>query len=149
MKKYDEDLNTTLIFVGYPHCSDARLLTWVSGRSVLHRHLRLHHPGPSSAPARLNRRHRRPPPSHALQDGQYHVWWQHSLSPSVDRRSPWYRPCPSDAIRQFRRFTLFRLPRSAREAVVESICIDRRARDWDRAQPGSPTEAGWDRHLVL
>ena len=55
MKKHDEDLNTTLIFVGYPNSSGARVLTWVSGRSVLRRHWRLHHPGPPSAPARLNR----------------------------------------------------------------------------------------------
>ena len=54
MKRYDEDLNTTLIFVGYTHCLNARVLTWVSGRSVLRCHLCLHHPGPSSAPVRLN-----------------------------------------------------------------------------------------------
>jgi len=69
MKKHDEDLNTTLIFVGYAHSSGVHVLTWVSGRSVLRRHRRLHHPGPSSAPARPNRRHRRSHPSHALQDG--------------------------------------------------------------------------------
>jgi len=55
MKRYDEDLNTTLIFVGYTHCLDARMLTWVSGRSVLRRHLCLHHPSPPSASARPNR----------------------------------------------------------------------------------------------
>ena len=69
MKKHDEDLNTTLIFVGYAHYSGSRVLTWVSGRSVLCCHFRLHHPGPPPAPARLNRRDRRPPASHALQDG--------------------------------------------------------------------------------
>jgi len=55
MKKHDEDLNTTLIFVGYAHLSGARVLTWVSGRSVLRRHWCLHHPGSPSTPARLNR----------------------------------------------------------------------------------------------
>jgi len=55
MKKHDEDLNTTLIFVGYPHSSGARVLTWASGWSVLRRHWCLHHPGPPSARARLNR----------------------------------------------------------------------------------------------
>jgi len=43
MKKHDEDLNTTLIFVGYSHRSDARMLTWVLGRSVPRRHFCLHH----------------------------------------------------------------------------------------------------------
>ena len=55
MKKHDEDLNTTLIFVGCPHCSGVRMLTWASGRSVLRRHFCLYYPGPPSAPARLNR----------------------------------------------------------------------------------------------
>ena len=54
MKKHDEDLNTALIFVGYPHSSGVRVLTWVSGRSVLRRHCCLHHPGSPSAPARFN-----------------------------------------------------------------------------------------------
>jgi len=55
MKKHDEDLNTTLIFVGYPHSSGAHVLTWVLGRSVLRRHCCLHHPGPPSASARPDR----------------------------------------------------------------------------------------------
>ena len=55
MKKHDEDLNTTLIFVGYAHRSDVHVLTWVSGWSVLRRHRCLRHPGPPSAPVRLNR----------------------------------------------------------------------------------------------
>jgi len=55
MKKYDEDLNTTLIFVGYAHCLDVRVLTWVSGWSFLRRHLCLHHPGPPLASARPSR----------------------------------------------------------------------------------------------
>ena len=149
MKKHDEDLNTTLIFVGYPHCSGASMLTWVSGRSVLCRHLRLHHPGPPPAPVRPSRRDRRSPQSHALQDGQRHVRWQYSLSPSVDRRSPWNHPCSSDVIRQSRRLTLLRLPRDAREAMAEPICVNWYARHCNRTQPGSPTEAGWHHHLVL
>ena len=57
MKKYDEGLNTTLMFVGYTRYSRAcnNMLTWVSGRSVLCRHFRLHHPGPPPAPVRPNR----------------------------------------------------------------------------------------------
>ena len=69
MEKYDEDLNTTLIFVSCAHCSGVRVVTWVSGRSVLRRHLRLHHPGPSSAPVRSDRGDRRSPSSGPLQDG--------------------------------------------------------------------------------
>jgi len=53
MKKYDEDLNTTLVFVGYPHSPGARVLTWASGRSVLRRHWCLHYTGPPSAHPQL------------------------------------------------------------------------------------------------
>jgi len=50
-KRYDEDLNTTLIFVSCTSCSGVCVLTWITGRSVLCRHNRIHHPGPLRAPA--------------------------------------------------------------------------------------------------
>ena len=45
LKKYDEDLNTTLIFVNFKSSFSKSMLTRVSisGRSVLCRSLRLHH----------------------------------------------------------------------------------------------------------
>ena len=52
-KRYDEDLNTTLIFVSLPSCSDAHALTRITGWSVLRRHFGLHHPGRPAAPAGL------------------------------------------------------------------------------------------------
>ena len=52
IKKYDEDLNTTLIFVSLSWFSDSRLLTWTAGRSVLRRNLRLHHRSQLRAQAR-------------------------------------------------------------------------------------------------
>ena len=39
LKKHDEDLNTTLIFVCCVHRSGARVLTRVTGRSVFRRSL--------------------------------------------------------------------------------------------------------------
>ena len=45
MKKYDEDLNTTLIFVCHPRCPGALVLICVTGWSILRRRLRLHHRG--------------------------------------------------------------------------------------------------------
>ena len=45
MKKYDEDLNTTLIFVRCPRCSGALVLIRITGWSILRRRLRLHHRG--------------------------------------------------------------------------------------------------------
>ena len=50
--KYDEDLDTTLIFVS-PGCrSDRRVLTCMTGRSVLRRDFCLHHRGQLPAPTR-------------------------------------------------------------------------------------------------
>ena len=43
VKKYDEDLNTTLIFVSFVKCSGVRMLTWLTGWSVLCDGLRIHH----------------------------------------------------------------------------------------------------------
>ena len=53
MKKYEEDLDTTLIFVCCPavYIVQARVLIRVAGWSVLRRHFRLHHPGQLRAPA--------------------------------------------------------------------------------------------------
>ena len=61
-KRYDEDLNTTLIFVSLASCLGAYVLTRITGWSVLRRHLRLHPPGPITAPAGPERRNRRSPP---------------------------------------------------------------------------------------
>jgi hypothetical protein len=149
MKKHDGDSNTTLIFVRYTYCLGTRRLTWVSGRSVLCRHFCLHQPGPPSAPTGPSRGDRRSCSGPPFQDVQHHVRRQHSLSSSVDRPSLYYCPSPSHAVRQSSRFTLFRFPRDAREAMVESIRVDRHARDYHRTQPGSPTEIGWHQHLVL
>jgi len=62
VKKYDEDLNTTLIFVRCP----TPLLPIISpvpvGRSVLCRQLRLRHRRPFEPPTQSERAVRRPPP---------------------------------------------------------------------------------------
>ena len=51
-KKYDGDLNTTLIFVSLLLRLDTRVLTRVAGRSVLRRDFRLHHRNQLRAQAR-------------------------------------------------------------------------------------------------
>jgi len=43
IKKYDEDLNTTLIFVSLEHCSSTDVLTWMVGWSILSCDFCLHH----------------------------------------------------------------------------------------------------------
>ena len=51
MKKYDEDLNTTLIFVWCPCCSGVLVLIRATGWSILRHCLRLHHRGQLRTPA--------------------------------------------------------------------------------------------------
>ena len=43
VKRYEGDLNTTLILVSPVRCSDSHLLTSATGRFVLRRDFRLHH----------------------------------------------------------------------------------------------------------
>ena len=66
MKKYEENLDTTLIFVCCPHRSGAHVLIHVTGWPVLCRHFRLHHRGQLPVPARSKSRNRRSPPCHPL-----------------------------------------------------------------------------------
>ena len=66
MKKYDEDLNTTLIFVSLARCPDTCMLSWVTGRSVLGRGFGVHHRGPFGVPAKPERRDECPDPCHDL-----------------------------------------------------------------------------------
>jgi len=51
-KRYDEDLNTTLIFVSLVSSCGVSVLIRIAGWSVLRRHFCLHHPGSIAAPAR-------------------------------------------------------------------------------------------------
>jgi len=51
VKKHDEDLNTTLIFVCLEGYNGDAMLTLMTGRSVLCSDLCIYHPGPARAPA--------------------------------------------------------------------------------------------------
>ena len=133
VKKHDDDLNTTLIFVSLASRSDAHGLTRTAGRSVLRRHIRLHHPGPPTAPARSERRDGRSPPRPHLQDGQHHVRWRRSRHSAMVRPSAHNRPGPSHTVRQSRRIAFLRLPRDARQAVAKPVRLRRHARVRHRA----------------
>jgi len=44
IKRYDEDMSTTLIFMGFFHTSsDVHVPFWLAGWSVLRRHFHIHH----------------------------------------------------------------------------------------------------------
>ena len=64
MKKYDEDLNTTLIFVSLAYRTDACPLSWTTGWPLFRRDLCIHYLGPFRIPARPERRDECPPPRH-------------------------------------------------------------------------------------
>ena len=68
LKKHDEDLNTTLIFVSSLPVSDEYVLTMGTGRSILCSHICVYHSGGFPTSTRSKRRDRRPPPSSHLQD---------------------------------------------------------------------------------
>ena len=129
IKKYDEDLNTTLIFVSFVQGSGSPILTRVTGWSILRGHLRIHHRPQLSAPTGPERRNRRSPPCSHLQDRQYHVRQRGSNPPAMDRPSAHGRPRPSHPLRESRHFTPLRTPCDARQTMVESIRVDRRTRD--------------------
>ena len=68
LKKRDDDLNTTLIFVSSILVLDKLLLTRSTGRFVLCGYLRIHHRGRLPAPVRSKRRDRGSPSCSHLQD---------------------------------------------------------------------------------
>jgi len=51
MKKYDDDLNTTLIFVSLALCPDTRVLSWMAGWSVFRCDCRICRRSPRRVPA--------------------------------------------------------------------------------------------------
>ena len=58
MKKHDEDLNTTLIFVSPAQSPGGCVLTTMTSWSVFRSHVRIHHRGPLPPPTRPKRRDR-------------------------------------------------------------------------------------------
>ena len=73
MKKYDEDLNTTLIFVSLARCPGTRVLSWTTGRSFFCRGFRVHHPGPFRVPAKPKQRDERSHSFHDLHHEQHRL----------------------------------------------------------------------------
>ena len=69
IKKYDEDLNTTLIFVSFFCCPRVNILTGFIGWSVLRRDFCVYHSGPAPTPAGPKPGGGRAPPCHPPQDG--------------------------------------------------------------------------------
>ena len=127
VKKHDEDLNTTLVFVSRVRHGGTFVLTAAAGWFVFRCGVCLHHRDQLRPQARSERGDRRPPPCPHLQSGQHHIQ-QRSRSPAVDRSRTNDCPGPGNPLRKSRCFTLLRVPRNAWQAMGESICIDRSTR---------------------
>ena len=121
MKKYDDDLNTTLIFVSAAHRPNTCLLTRTAGWSLFRRGFRIHHRSPFRVSTRPERGNNRPPSHH-----NPHVE-QHCVRRSSSHCSPmdWSltEDCPSsgDSRCQSFHFAPVRFPGYARKTVVEPM----------------------------
>ena len=129
MKKYDEDLNTTLIFVSACFRIRTPIVALIRfsggiGRSVLRRYIRLHRRRPEQPLTRLHGDELRPP-----QDYRKCIAWE---SPNwLRRRVPqmgWPRshrgPRPSHPLLEFGRFPPLRVRRHVGQAVAQPLCPD-------------------------
>jgi len=130
MQKYNEDLNTTLIFVRFCVPFISVELTTSSGWSVLRRQLRLRHRRPIQAPARPRRTVRSLPPRNSPQPQPICCSGRRPRHSPVVERSPHgdnhnLRPhvCkPSDV-------AACRVCRDAGQAVVEPVSPTHRGID--------------------
>ena len=124
IKKYDEDLNTTLIFVSFLSSFGARMLTRITGWSVLRRNLGIHYRSSLPPPTRPERRDCCPSSRPHPQNRQHHLRKRPSHDTTMDGPSPHDCPGPSDPLHESRHLSLLRLPCNARETVVEPVRVD-------------------------
>ena len=87
VKKYDEDLNTTLIFVRRPPPLFSMISPVPVGRSVLGRQLRLRHRRPFQPPTQPERTVRHPPPRHSPHSQPVRHPWGRLCCPACPGRS--------------------------------------------------------------
>ena len=149
LKKYDEDLNTTLIFVSFISSFSEFMLTRASGRSILCRNFCLYHPGRPSTKTRPGRGNLRPPPRPDLPEQQHRVRRQRPNPPPMDRASPHDGSCPSHSLHEPRRLPPLCLLSDAWQAVAEPLCGIQPARIGRRAQPEQTAKTGRHCGMVL
>ena len=121
LKKHDEDLNTTLIFVSFPLGFYRFVLIEDKGWFILCSHLRLHHSVRLPAPTKFQRRDRRASSCSHLQNRQHHLRKRPSHSPTMGRSSPLYSPSSSHPLHESRHLIAFRIPCNARQTMVEPL----------------------------
>ena len=121
MGKYDDDLNTTLVFVSAAHRPNAHLLTRTAGWSLFCCGFRIHHRCPFRVPTRPESGDNRSPSHHNLHIEQHRVRRSSSYGSPMDR--PPTQDCPGsgDSRCQSFHFAPVCFPSNARETVVEPM----------------------------
>jgi hypothetical protein len=150
IKKYDEDLNTTLIFVSGDLCGVCNrsngILGWIVFRcdfSVCHRHPTRHQRG-------FQRNVRETPPRPRSERQRHCVWTtRRSSTPRLETVGQELRQRSVYDVRQSRSVGSRCLPRYAWEAVAEPIRPNRDARDADTTKPTSTQEDDRDGGLAF
>ena len=143
VKKYDEDLNTTLIFVRRPPPLFSIISSVLVGRSILCRQLRLRHRRPFQPPTQSERAVCRHPPRNSLHSQPVHHPRRPSCSPACsgrpigrDGHGDMSDVCESDDL------PAGRIRRHAGQAMAEPIPAKFRRVD-DRALRRPSTEIQW------
>ena len=149
MQKYNEDLNTTLIFVSLHISHHYITLNIFAGRSVLRSQLRLRHRRPVEPPARLRRTVRSLPPSNPLQPQPVCRSRRRPYGSSSMEWSPCrgYRRYGSP-VRKPSNVVVGRIRRNAGQAMVESVPPTRRRID-GRTVWRPSARIRWPREMAL
>jgi len=133
MKKYDEDLNTTLIFVSVCFRFRASIVALIRfsagiGRSVLCRHIRFHPRRPEKSPTGLHAVKLRTPQDHR----SFLAWepanWRRCSAPPVEWPRFHCGPCSSHPLLKFGSFPPLRVRRHVGQAVAQPLLPDGDAR---------------------
>ena len=132
MKKYDEDLNTTLIFVSIffrtRHNCGADSFFWVKGRSVLRRHIRLHYRRSDQPPTGFPRAELQAPQDRC----KCHTWeyanWRRRHTSRLGWPRSYRSSCPSHPLLKFGRFSPLSVRSHAGQAVAQPLCPGGNAR---------------------
>lgn len=136
MKKHEEDLNTTLIFVSYSlEPMGFRSMRQLPGWFVLCCDIGFHRRLQPPVATRSERRDRRSPSRSHPHDWQRDFWRTHPNCPSLDWSLAYDHSSPEHPLLEPCRVAIFGAPRHARQAVVKPVHIRRRARVRHREKP--------------
>jgi len=149
MKKHEEDLNTTLIFVSSLPGIAGFMLTGNTGWFVLCRHVGFHRRHQPTTAFRSERRDGRSPSCPHPKNRQHRFWGIRPKRPNMDWPATCDRSSSEHPIFKFSGVTIFRVACHARQAVVEPIRLCRYARARYREKPAPSTKTQWNCSMVF